>query len=105
MPHYKSGQEVKLGDLIVCQSNLGSGNIAHTVGILATVVPTASTCNGTMVPVASRTIGDLGFGPWIPLSGTATIVTLADCLQIDPVSLFIEFNAKVAENLPVGTGG
>ena len=72
--HYKNGREAKAGDKVVGISN---GNV--TTGILHSLQPGATTCNGRL---AATTQGD-------------AYVTIGDCLHVDDAKEAFELTKPV----------
>jgi len=67
--HYRSGKQVKVGDLARTIANPEYAKVSPQIEIIGVVVagtPSASSCNLQIATVAMRNISPIGNGPWIP---------------------------------------
>ena len=80
--HYANGQEAKQDDLVFRAGKYCGGT--EVIGKLVSATAGSTSCNGRMVPIATRSSSDLGSGNWQPAmySGEPWYVTLGELMPL-----------------------
>lgn len=83
--HYANGKEAKLGDLVVLRrAPENTYGFTEVIGTLQQGQASSSGCNGQILPLAQRSISDLGEGQWTPMFNVGLwCVTVGELMPVD----------------------